>query len=540
MSRCAIATGSSGSSRSNYQATVWLNGIRIGTDSGAYLPFEFDLTGLHSGINDLIVRVDDRRTQFDIPPGPGGGWWNYGGILREVYLRTAPRADISSVQVRPLLPCSTCPATIDEQALVRNVTGAPQTVDLRGSYGGARLNFGQSTIAPNSTWTAHASAQIDHPRLWSPTSPALYRASLTLSDADGTALGGYVTYSGIRTITVKNGRLELNGRLLNLRGVDLHEQSLDTGAALDPAQIRQLIGWVKAVGATLIRSHYPLNPQFLDLADREGILVWAEIPVWRANSQALTNPGFIAQAHSMLRTNIETNQNHPSVLLWSVGNELATPADAPETGYIAGAAALAHKLDPTRPVGMAISDWPGAGCQRAYGPLDVLGFNDYFGWFDAAGGATDDRDELGPFLDTFRACYPKKGLFVSEFGFDGSRHGPVEERGTYEFQSNSAAYHLHVFATKPWLSGAIYWLLQDFAASPGATGGNPWPDPPFVQKGLFDLLGNPKPAFSVVASIYKATVQIAPAPGSPAANRVTRYPAKPYPRERPVRPTRPT
>jgi beta-glucuronidase len=211
----------------------------------------------------------------------------------------------------------------------------------------------------------------------------------------------------------------------------------------------------------------------------------------------------------MLTQNILTNQNHPSVLLWSIANELRTPADAPETSYVSKAAAVAHRLDPTRPVGMAISDWPGAGCQRAYAPLDVLGFNDYFGWFDAGGGATDDRDALDPFLDSFRACYPTKALFVSEFGFDGNRHGPVEERGTYEFQANSIAYHLEVFSRKPWLSGVIYWLLEDFAAGPGATGGNPWGDPPFVQKGLLDLQGNFKPAWSIVQSYYASTVQIA-------------------------------
>jgi hypothetical protein len=213
--------------------------------------------------------------------------------------------------------------------------------------------------------------------------------------------------------------------------------------------------------------------------------------------------------------------------LWSIGNELPTPPTSAEASYIAGAAALARKLDPTRPVGMAITDWPGIPCQPAYAPLDVVGFNDYFGWYSAGGGATDDRDALGPFLDTFRACYPTKALFVTEFGFEANRDGPVEERGTYAFQSNSAAYHLDVFASKPWLSGAMYFGLQDFAVSPGWTGGNPLPDPPFNQKGLVDLAGNLKPAFAVVQGIYKATVQIAPAPApaplrTPKARAVTR------------------
>jgi beta-glucuronidase len=150
-------------------------------------------------------------------------------------------------------------------------------------------------------------------------------------------------------------------------------------------------------------------------------------------------------------------------------------------------------------------------CQAAYAPLDVLGYNEYFGWFDAGGGATDDRDALGPFLDSLHACYPMKPLFVTEFGFDANRSGPVEERGTYDFQTNSIAYHLAVFASESWLSGALYFPIQDFAARPGWGGGNPWGNPPFVQKGLVDLYGNLKPSFSVAASTYKGTMQIGPA-----------------------------
>ena len=301
--------------------------------------------------------------------------------------------------------------------------------------------------------------------------------------------------------------------------MDLHEQDPQSGAALDPAQLTRLMGWARQLGATVIRAHYPLNPEIEEMADRDGILLWSEIPVYQVASQQLANPAVLNRAYSLLRQNIATNQNHPSVMLWSIGNELPTPVTGPEAKYIAGAAAIAHQLDPTRPVGMAVSDWPGVACQAAYAPLDALGFNDYFGWFDAGGGTTDDRDELGPFLDSFRACYPNKAIFVTEFGFEASQDGPVEVRGTYEFQSDSAAYHLGVFASKPWLSGAMYFALQNFATRPGFTGGNPYPDPPWNQKGLVDENGNLKPAFSVVQSIFQATQQIAPAKDQPTSKK---------------------
>jgi beta-glucuronidase len=505
----------------NYDATVWLNGHKLGSHAGAYLPFEFDLSRLRPGVNRLIVRVDDRRTPTAIPPGPSGGWWNYGGILDEVYLRAVQRADISQVQVRPVLKCPSCSATIEDQAVIRNVTGVTQTVTLRGTYGGAKLDFGQQTIAPHRTWTAKATARVLHPRLWAPGSPSLYKATLTLADGGGKRLGSYTTYSGIRKITVTpDGRLELNGRLLNLRGVNVHEQELGSGAALTVPQLQRIVGWTQQLGATLIRAHYPLDPALEELADRDGILLWSEIPVWHTKSRYLNQRSWLKRADGVLTGNILTNQNHPSILLWSIGNELQTPASSQEASYIRGATTLAHKLDPTRPVGMAVSDWPGVACQRAYAPLQVVGFNDYFGWFDAGGGSTDDRDSLSPFLDSFRACYPKKAIFVSEFGFEGNRNGPVEERGTYQFQSDSLAFHLAVFNSKPWLSGAIYFPLQDFAAQPGWGGGNPWPDPPFVQKGMVDLQGHHRPAFAVMQSMYHAVVQIAPA--SSAAKRHSR------------------
>jgi beta-glucuronidase len=160
---------------------------------------------------------------------------------------------------------------------------------------------------------------------------------------------------------------------------------------------------------------------------------------------------------------------------------------------------------------MAIADWPGVPCQGAYAPLDVIGFNDYFGWFDAGGGSTDDRDALSPFLDGLHACYPDKALMVTEFGFEGNRNGPVEERGTYQFQQSATQFHLGVFNSKPYLSGAIWFALQNFAARPGWAGGNPLGDPPWVEKGQIDQNGNPTPLFGLIQSIYKSTVQIAPA-----------------------------
>jgi beta-glucuronidase len=496
----------------NYDATVWLNGRRIGHHDGAYLPFELALRGVRSGVNTLVVRVDDRRTAAALPPGPSGGWWNFGGLQREVYLRAVSRADISLAQVRPLLSCPTCAARIRDQVTVTNPTSSPQTVTLRGSYGSRHLSFGAHTIPARGTWVARARTTLKHPHLWSTTSPYLYRARLTLYDAHGHRLERYFTYSGVRSITVsRGGAIKLNGRVLHLRGVDVHELNLLTGSALNPPQLRTLVGWTRELGATLIRAHYPLNPEIEQMADQDGILLWSEIPVYQVQTQYLRNRAWLAFAHKELRENILENQNHPSVMLWSIGNELPNPPNHAEADYIAGAAAVARRLDPTRPVGMAIVTWPGVGCQAAYAPLNVIGFNDYIGWFDEGGGTTDDRAALSPFLDYLHACYRNKGLIVTEFGFEANRNGPVEVKGTYAFQAAAARYHLGVFASKPYLSGAIWFALQTFAAKPGWTGGDPDGDPPWVQKGAFDQYGNQTPIFGVLQSLFRSTRQIGPA-----------------------------
>ena len=504
----------------NYRATVWLNGHKLGTHAGAYLPFEFTMKYLQTGVNQLVVRVDDRLSGATFPHS-GLGWWNYGGILDAVYMRPVSGAEIDNVQIRTTLACPTCSATIQEQATVRNLSGTTELVSLTGRFGTARLTFGSARIRPGATWTPAASVVITSPQLWAPGSPYLYRATFSLADSSGRRIAGYTYQSGIRQITLTGGQLYLNGRPLHLMGVNLHEQAVNTGAALTMAQERQFISWVQQLGGTIIRAHYPLNPELEQMADQAGIMLWSEVPVYQAAASYQADPSWRNRATALVGANIQANQNHPSILVWSIGNELGSPPSAGQASYIRQAAAAANRLDPTRPVGMAVTDWPGLGCQPAYAPLQVIGVNEYFGWFDAGGGTTDDREEIAPFLQSVRACYPNQGIFVSEWGFGANRDGPVEVRGTYEYQSNSIEYSVGVFNALSWLSGTMYFPMQDFAARPGWDGNDPLGTPPWVDKGVLDQYGNPKPAFAVMASLFQNSQQVGPpsltALGMPAA-----------------------
>jgi beta-glucuronidase len=496
----------------NYRAKVWLNGNIVGSNTGAFVPFEFRLNTLkRKGVNRLVVRVDSRHGTTDFPVGgltstgtPTGGWWNYSGIQREVYLQRIDTLAWGDVQVRPVLPCSRCAARIDAKVSLVNATGRAQRVTVTGTYGGKALRLGTKRIAAEDGQTFTGRLRIAHPLLWSPASPHLYPVHLTVR-ANGRKVAGYDLHSGIRSIKVVNGRLMLNGSYLNLRGVGLHEDSKAQGFAIDDARREELLKAAKELGATVIRTHYPLAPYTHELADRLGLFIWSEIPVYHVSSVGFAHRSVRDAAVRLLTRNIKTNQNHPSVLLWSIGNELPSRPTQSQRIYIRDAVRTAHRLDPTRPVGLAYAGYTSVGCQPAYAPLDVLGVNDYFGWYVGPGGQIFDRTKLPAYLDSVCACYPRQAIFVTEFGAEANRDGPPEEKGSYAYQQDFVNYHLGVFATKPWLSGALYWALNEFWVRPGWDGGDPRPQPPVFQKGLISYDGIRKPAFADVQRWFTQT-----------------------------------
>jgi beta-glucuronidase len=311
----------------------------------------------------------------------------------------------------------------------------------------------------------------------------------------------------VRKVAVVNGRLELNDELVNIRGVGLHEDSFDKGLAIGSAERTSLVDDAQALGASMLRTHYPFHPEIHELADERGLLIWSEIPVYSVRTTYLALPSVRREAVNELNQNIDENRNHPSVMIWSIANELSSQPGPVQGDYIKRAKALANRLDPGRPVGLAFAAYPGSGCQSRYAPLDVLGINEYFGWYTGPGGQIADRELLSGYLDQIRACYPKEAVMVSEFGVEANREGPIEEKGSYAFQQDWIRYHLGVMATKPWLSGAIYWALKEFRVRPGWDGGNPRPQSPIHQKGVVRFDGTRKPGFGDLEQLFKATQQ---------------------------------
>jgi beta-galactosidase/beta-glucuronidase len=496
----------------NYRASVYLNGRRIGGHVGGYLPFELEARRLkRDGTNRLVVRVDSRRHSLDVPSGGKrkggpyvGGWWNYAGILREVYLRKVDRVDFANVLVRPELQCPTCAATVQLRAIVGNFDSLPADAELTAKVGSEQVRFGAATIPARNFHLFRSSLRIEHPHLWSPASPTLYRVTLKLL-IGGKEVQTYTVHTGIRSFKVDSGgRLLLNGDPVNLRGASMHEDDPKLGAALGTAEIRQNVELLRALGANITRAHYPLHPLTLELADRYGILVWSEIPVYQMSDALFRRARVRRQALQMLRDLVNRDRSHPSGVVWSIGNENTSHPGPGFSRYVRSAARLARSLDPTRLVGLSFPGYPTVGKQDLYTSLDALGVNDYFGWYAGPQNSILDRNGLAAYLQRVHDDYPRQALFVTEFGAEANRSGPQTERGTYAFQEDFLAYHLNVFATKPFVNGALVWILKDFRVKPGYEGGNPKPAPPLNQKGLVDWTGARKPAFETVRRLFLA------------------------------------
>jgi beta-glucuronidase len=297
--------------------------------------------------------------------------------------------------------------------------------------------------------------------------------------------------------------MTMNGLALNLRGASVHEQTPERGAALLPADYAREISLLRSLGADITRSHYPLSEAFLERADRAGIAVWEEIPFYQLPESAMRDPAVRQKGLDYLAAAIKRDQNHPSVIAWSIGNELPSAQGVGQRTYIRDAVKLAHKLDPTRPVALAVSGYPTKNYVSAYGHLDAIGINDYFGWYPGPLGQIVNRAALGQYLDRLHAFYPHKALFITEFGAEANRDGPAEEKGTYDFQKEFMRFHLATYAKRRWINGAINWTLQDFKVRPEWDGFNPQPDSPWFRKGLVDQNGTRKPAFEPTSRTYK-------------------------------------
>jgi beta-glucuronidase len=508
----------------NYRSKVWLNGKVIGYYTG-YFPFEVVLDGLRKGRNTLVIKVSSLRSRTDLTHwrparfnGYGtGGWWNFGGLLREVYVRPIDTIDIEQVQVLPHLRKVGGPAKVEIRTELRNYTRKDRDVTLVMDVNGERIVLRPETVPKLGRRELVNHFTIDRPKLWQPGKPELY--PMTVSAAtDGKRRSTYRLNFGVRKLEVgRGGVMMLNGHRLNLRGASIVEDDMQEGGALSQHTRNLLVSRLRDLGATVTRSQYPLHPALVEAFDRLGIMYWAIAPIWQVPNSYLESPAVRKGALRAMVLTVRNNINNASIFTWSLGNELA--ADESELGvagpgfvtFARDASAAVRELDDTRFVGYDRQSRVGEPTTMPiYRYLDVLGVHDYFGWYrsyraDLPGAST--LADLGPYLDSVHAANPNLGLMITEYGAEGTRPGPVEQPGSYEFQDKLVLDHLGVYQSKPYLCGSIIWALRDFRVFPTWVGGSPegWATPPWHNKSPIEENNGRKPIYFDLRKAWRRT-----------------------------------
>jgi len=464
----------------NARARVYLDGALVGEHRGGYTPFDLEVTGrLGAGEHSLVVQVDNSRRR-DAVPALTTDWWNYGGLTREVLLAEVPQTFIRdyALQLDPSRPARLSgwvqldgPARSQEVTVSIAQAGA-RTVVRADADGFARLEM---------------DARVER---WSPGQPRLYEVEL-VAGADR-----IVDRIGFRTIEARGTEILLNGQPVFLRGVSLHEQApLREGRGHGEADARTLLGWARELGANFVRlAHYPHDEHTARVADAMGLLVWAEIPVyWTIDWE---NPEALEDARMQLEELIARDRNRASVIIWSVGNE--TPPTAPRLRFLRELVSCARQLDPARLVSAALERHEvDPLTQRIDDPLgadlDVLGCNEYLGWYD---GLPDRPDGV-----RWETPYHKP-LIMTELGADAlaGHHGDPSTRWTEEYQASVYEHQLRMLGGIPFLAGMSPWILTDFRSPrrtlPGIQDG-------WNRKGLISERGERKLAFEILQRHYR-------------------------------------
>src|SRR5215470_375892 len=467
----------------NYAAQVFVNDKYICQHEGGFTPFDCEVTGsVNAGTNFVVIAVDNQR-QVERVPGIKTDWWNYGGITREVSLVEVPEnfIDDYSLQLQK--------GTDNHLAGYVHVAGAAagEKVALRIP----ELKTDQ-TAETDTSGRAAFTLSAQNLQRWSPVSPKLYNIEMrTANDTLNDDVG-------FRTVEVQGEQIVLNGQPLFLRGICIHaEAPYRSGRAWSEQDAETLLGWAHELDANFVRlAHYPHDEHMTRVADKLGILVWSEIPVYWGN--AWTNPHTFDVASQQLHEMIRRDNNKASVIMWSMSNE--TPISPERTEFIGKLAGLARQQDPTRLITSAmviphrhsgdetiVMDDP----LGQY--LDVLGYNEYFGWY------SDKPSEI-PQIKWENPAH--KPLIISEFGAEAKAglHKDADYRFSEEYQANVFQQQFQMFKNIPFLAGMTPWLLMDFRSPVRQL---PGIQDYYNRKGLISDKGEKKKAFSVLQEYYK-------------------------------------
>ena len=472
----------------NYLSHVWVNAKRICDHEGGFTPYDCEVTSvLHPGSNFVVIAVDSTRHVDDIP-SVGIDWFNYGGLTRDVSLVELPKAFIDDYDIH-----------LKHEAAFQNTTAISGYIHVVDAPAGTSVTLRipeagvDTTLKTDANGRAPFEVKANKLTLWAPESPKLYKVEL----ASGTGEGQdkLTDDIGFRDIRVDGTKILLNGKPIFLYGANEHaEAPYRTGRVTNQQDVDNIFAYLKDLNANFVRlCHYPHDERMERTADRNGVMVWSEIPLWQRIS--FQKPEVYAKATFMLNEMIRRDRNKASVILWSVSNE--TPNNPTRTEFLTNLANEARKLDPTRPItsaiiGPKIIDHKMNGNDPLTAALDVIGQNEYIGWY-----------ELTPQdADLIQWSFPNKPVLMSEFGAEAKagNHGSKDDRWTEEQQVNVFEHQFVMFSKIPQLRGLVPWVLADFRSP---TRNMPKLQDGYNRKGLISEDGKKKLAFYQFQKIYK-------------------------------------
>jgi len=468
----------------NNEATVYLNGQKIGAHKGGFTPFDFEITSyLKNGDNSLVVAVDSEHGARTIPTSRTD-WWNYGGITRPPLLIETPETYLADYWLRL--------AESGSIAIDFTLSGS------EAASGSVEILIPELGVAATLTTdqNGRGSGRIIPPKaiaFWSPERPVLYDVTIK-SETESVA-----DRIGFRTIEVVGDDILLNGVPIFLKGVSMHEESLgrDPSRFLGAEGAREQLSLIKRdLGGNFVRlAHYPHAEETVRIADEIGLLVWSEIPIYW--DIAFANPQVLTDARGMLCDNIMRDRNRSAVIIWSVANE--TPTSPERNVFLSTLIGDARRLDGGRLVALASHQ------NRQQGDIvivddplaekvDLLAANYYGGWY---GG---DIDNIPDVRWSRRVMKP---LVLSEFGAGALADfsDPVKRRMfSTEYQQDYYQATISMAKKIDFLRGASPWILKDFR-SPRRF--HPEYQSFWNRKGLIDPEGRKKPAFQALRSWYE-------------------------------------
>jgi beta-galactosidase len=508
------------------KSKVFVGLNQVGEHVGGYDEWDVDITAAATNTDangELPVAVlCDNSRDAEMIPSDLSDFCRYGGLYRHVNLVYVPATSLAQVHITPKLAADGT-ASVQVRAQLFNPTVATDNLQLVVEVRDLQGNLIQTVTKSSAPWPGEkeiASFQIASPKLWSPASPSLYHCTVALKSATGEQT--LENHFGVRSVEwVAHGPFKLNGERLLLRGTQYHEDDAGVGAAVSDVSYRRTFEQIKAMGANFVRlGHYQQSPQVLDLCDRLGLLVWEEVPWCRGGVGGVS---YQQQCRDMLTDMINQHYNHPSVILWSLGNEIDWPGDfsAYNTNairqFLIQQNTLAHQLDPTRQTALRRCDF----CRDI---LDVYSPSIWAGWY--SGRYTEYRKAVG------KSIAENKHFFHAEWGADSvaGRHAEEPEKflavvatgqGTAEtgsaYKANggkarasrdgdwSESYAINLFdwtlheqETMSNLTGSAMWLFRDFPTPLRPEN----PVPLLNQKGVVQRDGTPKESYYVFQSYW--------------------------------------